>query len=269
MTMRWSNLLGRAFLILFVIVAILGQFFVKYSPVKQDLSHVLEKPSLGHIFGTDQLGRDIFARVVYGARTTLWLCLFSIVISLCIGLPVGSISGYYGEKVDFVIMRVNDVFQAFPRLLLALVIVSVLGSGQLNIIVAVGLGAVPLFVRLSRALVLQVKENEYIEAARAVGSGDPRILVKHILPNIVNPILVQMRVSMAQALLSGAALSFLGLGSQPPTPEWGLMVSDGRLYLRNAPHLVLFPGLAIMAVVLSFNIIRIKGRVGRFTLSES
>lgn len=264
----WSNFFGRLLLVIFLVVAIFGQFFVTYSPVKQDLSHTLQSPSLVHLFGTDQLGRDIFARVVYGGRNSLWLCLFSILITICIGLPVGSISGYYGKKVDFVIMRVSDVFQAFPRILLALVIVAVLGPGQLNIIIAVGLGAVPVFVRLSRALVLQIKENEFVEAARAVGAGDLRILIRHILPNIVNPILVQVRVSMAQALLAGAALSFLGLGAQPPTPEWGLMISDGRLYLRNAPYVVFFPGLAIMAVVLGFNIMRVTGKLGRFTFSE-
>jgi peptide/nickel transport system permease protein len=242
--------------------------FVAHSPIEQDLGSILRRPSFRNFFGTDQLGRDIFARVVYGARSSLWLCLFSILISLFVGVPVGSISGYYAGKLDLVIMRISDVFQAFPRILLALAIVAVLGPSQLNIIIAVGLGAVPIFVRLSRGLVLQVKEWGFVEATRAVGSGDARILIRHILPNIVNPILVQARLSMARALLAGAALSFLGMGAQPPTPEWGLMVSDGRLYLRSAPHVVFFPGLAILITVLSFNIIRMKGKVGRFTFTE-
>ncbi|MBA7513192.1 Glutathione transport system permease protein GsiD [subsurface metagenome] len=212
-------------------------------------------PSLEHFFGTDALGRDIFSRVIYGSRYSTWIGFISIFISLVIGGNLGLIGGYFGGRVDNVIMRCMDVMFAFPGILLALFIAATLGPGLTNLMIALGISAVPGYARVARSSVLSVKEKPYIEAARSIGCNNFNIIFRHILPNVIAPLIVLSTMGLASRILSAAALSFIGLGAQPPTPEWGLMLSEGRGYLRVAWWMTTFPGLAIMFVVFGINIL--------------
>jgi peptide/nickel transport system permease protein len=207
------------------------------------------------LLGSDQFGRDVASRVVYGARVSLLVGLISVSIAVAIGAPLGLVSGYYGGRLDALIMRVMDVLLAFPGILLALAIVSVLSPGLGNVMIAVGLAAVPGYARLVRATVLAARENLYVEAARALGGRDGGILVRDILPNVVAPLIVTATLGLGGAILSAAALSFLGLGSQPPQPEWGRMLSEGRDYLREAWWISTFPGVGILLTVLAMNLV--------------
>jgi peptide/nickel transport system permease protein len=207
------------------------------------------------LLGTDELGRDLLSRIIHGARVSLQLGVISVGTALMFGVVIGALAGYYGGHVDNLVMRIVDIMFSFPTMLMAIMIVSVLGPGLTNAMLAVGISLVPEYARLTRSTSLYLRELDFVQAARMIGASDFRILFRHILPNSVAPLIVQSTLNVATAILSAAALGFLGLGAQPPTPEWGSMMSKGRVYLMVAPHITLYPGLAIMATVLSLNMI--------------
>ncbi len=246
---------GLAILTLMALLALMAPAIAPYDPDAVDILHQLEAPNKVHLLGTDLYGRDIFSRILYGGRITLVVGLISVGIAASVGIVLGLISGFYGGAVDSVIMRLVDVLLAFPRILLALSIVGMLGPGLLNVMVAVGIAGITGYARLVRGSVLSAKENVYVEAARVVGCPDRIILRRHLLPNIIGPVIVLATLDVAAAILSASSLSFLGLGVQPPTAEWGAMLNEGRQYLRTAPWITLFPGLAIMISVLSINML--------------
>jgi len=248
-------LAGLIILILTIGVAIFAPMLAPDNPILIDPRHGLYGPGIPYLFGTDHLGRDVLSRVLFGARLSLVVGLISVGIASSIGITVGLIAGYYGGWIENLIMRIVDVMLAFPGILLALAIVSVLGPSLTNLMVAVGVAAIPTYARLTRGSVLATKENLYIDAARVIGVSNRRILARHILPNVVAPLIVAATLGVGSAILSAAALSFLGLGSQPPTPEWGRMLSEGRQFLSSAWWISTFPGLAIMITVLSINMI--------------
>lgn len=247
-------MVGAGLIAFFILVAIFGPYIAPYSPTTQNYEVRLESPSSEHWLGTDHHGRDVFSRIIHGTRVTLIIGFLSVFIGTTVGVFLGIISGYYGKKVDAIIMRFMDVLLAFPGILLALSIVSILGGSLQNVIIAISIFAIPGFARIVRGSTLAVKNLEYIDAVKALGAKDFRIIVKHILPNIMSPIIVQATLFMATAILTGTGLSFLGMGPQPPSPEWGAMLNQGRNYMWNAPHLTLFPGIAIVLVVLAFNL---------------
>ena len=249
------GLVGAALVGLFLIVAALAPLLSPYDPVSADFADVLTPPSGKHLFGTDDIGRDILSRVVHGSRVSLQAGLFTVAVALSIGLPLGLVAGYLGGQVDNVIMRALEVILSFPGLVLALGITAVLGPRLIHALFAIGVVFVPNFARLIRAQVLTVKENDFVSAARALGASDPRLVVLHILPNCLAPLLVQCSFSIAFGILTESALSFLGMGTQPPTPSWGIMLSMGRGYLEQAPWLGAFPGAAIFLTVLGFNLL--------------
>jgi len=224
-------------------------------PIRTAARDALQPPGPRFVLGSDQFGRDVASRVLHGARVSLTVGLISVSIAVALGAPLGLVSGYYGGRLDGLIMRVMDVLLAFPGILLALAIVSVLTPGLTNVMIAVGLSAVPTYARLVRASVLSARENLYVEAARALGGRDLGILARYILPNVVAPLIVTATLGLGTAILSAAALGFLGLGSQPPQPEWGRMLSEGRDYLREAWWISTFPGLGIMLTVLGMNLL--------------
>jgi len=246
---------GMAIVLLAVVTASFAPLIAPYDPLKANLREMLRPPSLRHPLGTDELGRDILSRIIYGSRISLTLGVVSVGIGLMGGLPLGAVGAYYGGAADLVIMRFIDILLAFPAILLAIVVVSILGPGLYNAMIAVGVAQLPIYARLIRSVVLSIKEKDFVEAARALGAGDSWILFRHIVPNAMAPIIVQATLNIASAILSAAALGFLGLGAQPPTPEWGTMLSKGRVYLRVAPHVTTFPGLAILLTVLGFNLL--------------
>lgn len=249
-----AAVVGGIVILFIILVGILGPFLVKTDPNAQNILNKLQPPSKEHWFGTDNFGRDIFSRIVNGTKLTLTVGFLSVFIGGTIGVILGIVAGYYGGAVDTITMRLMDILLAFPGILLALAIVSVLGGSLVNVIIAVGIFSVPAFARIVRGSTLQVKKLEYIDAVRALGASDIRIIFKHILPNILSPIIVQATMRIATAILTASGLAFLGLGAQPPTPEWGAMLSDGRTYMHNAGHMVLIPGMMIVVVVLAFNI---------------
>lgn len=224
-------------------------------PTSERLERIGESPSLEHVLGLDDIGRDVLSRIIFGCRISITIGLVSVSIALTIGVTIGSIAGYFGKWLDHLLMRAIDVMMAFPAFLLALMIITILGPSLENAMIAVGIALIPMYARLSRGQVLTIKENDYVEAARMVGARDWRIIVFHILPNAAAPLIVQVTLNFASAILSAAALGFLGLGAQPPTPEWGVMLSRARNYLYSYPHLSVFPGIAIMITVLAFNLV--------------
>lgn len=224
-------------------------------PTSERLERIGEDPSLEHVLGLDDIGRDVLSRIIFGCRISITIGLVSVSIAFTIGVIIGSIAGYFGKWVDHLLMRAIDVMMAFPAFLLALMIITILGPSLENAMIAVGIALIPMYARLSRGQVLTIKENDYVEAARMVGARDWRIIVFHILPNAAAPLIVQITLNFASAILSAAALGFLGLGAQPPTPEWGVMLSGARKYLYVFPHLSVFPGIAIMITVLAFNLV--------------
>lgn len=250
-----AAMVGGFFIVFFIIVAFVGPYFTPYEPNTQDVVNKLQSPSADHWFGTDHHGRDIFSRIIHGMSITLYVGFASVILGATVGIVLGIIAGYYGGRTDSIIMRCMDVLLAFPGILLALAIVSVLGGSIRNVIIAVAIFSVPVFARIVRGSTLETRRLEYIDAVRALGASDFRIIFKHILPNVSSPIIVQATMNIATAVLTASGLSFLGLGAQPPTPEWGAMLSDGRNYLYNAPHVAFFPGVMIVAVVLAFNIL--------------
>lgn len=249
-----AAVVGGLVILFIIIVGVLGPFLVKTDPNAQNILNKLQPPSKEHWFGTDNFGRDIFSRIVNGTKLTLTVGFLSVFIGGTIGVILGIVAGYYGGAIDTITMRLMDILLAFPGILLALAIVSVLGGSLVNVIIAVGIFSVPAFARIVRGSTLQVKRLEYIDAVRALGASDIRIIFKHILPNILSPIIVQATMRIATAILTASGLAFLGLGAQPPDPEWGAMLSDGRTYMHNAGHMVLIPGMMIVVVVLAFNI---------------
>lgn len=242
---------------MFLIMAIFAPVIADYDneALKMNVRERLQSPNADHWFGTDELGRDIFARIVYGTRISLFVGLISVSIALTLGGTLGAIAGYYGGKIDNIIMRVLDVLLAIPTILLAITIVAALGASILNLMVAVGISNIPGFARVVRASVLSVKDQEFIEAARAIGARDHTIIMKHVLPNSMAPIIVYATLKVATAIMATASLSFIGLGIQPPTPEWGNMLAGGRSYIRDHMYIVLFPGMAIVLTVLSLNLV--------------
>jgi len=245
---------GAGIVGVFVLLAVLAPILVPFNPVQGNLNDRLQPPGATHWLGTDELGRDLFSRILYGARVSLQIQLVAVVLALIVGLALGSVGGYLGGHVDNVIMRAMDVLLAFPGIFLALGIIAALGPGLLNLMLAAGISSVPQFARIVRASILSLKEREFVEAALALGSGSNRIMFRHLLPNCLAPIIVQSTLRMATVLLTASGLSFLGLGVQPPTPEWGAMLSNARSYLIVAPHVATIPGVAIMIVVIGFNL---------------
>jgi peptide/nickel transport system permease protein len=248
--------IGGVLVLIFVVFAVFAPYIAPQDPAQIDLPHRLSPPSLLHWCGTDELGRDISSRLIYGARISMLVGTCVVVGSLFLGLIVGSIAGYYGGRIDrFVNIVVMNAFLSFPGILLAIAFVAFRGPGIFNLVLALSLGGWVGYGRLVRAQVLATREREYVEAARALGASDWRVIVRHILPNIVQPIIVQAAIGMAGAILAEATMSFLGLGVPPPTASWGSMLNDGRAHLFDAPHLVLFPAAAVMLAVLSLNFI--------------
>lgn len=246
---------GVVILALLTLVAIVAPFIAPYNPIKTDPAYYLYSPGYPYWFGTDEYGRDVFSRVLYGARISLVIGFISVGIATSIGVTIGLVSGYYGRWVDSVLMRIIDVMLAFPGILLALGIVSMLGPNLRNVMIAVGISAIPTYARLTRGSVLSAREALYVEAARVIGAPDRIILRRHILPNVVAPVIVAATLGAGGAILAAASLSFLGLGAQPPTAEWGRMLADGRQFLRDQWWIATFPGLAIMATVLAMNML--------------
>ncbi|MBR1601905.1 MAG: ABC transporter permease [Synergistaceae bacterium] len=244
---------GLAIILLLIFCALFAEAISPYSPIKQDLMHMFETPSAEHWLGTDEFGRDILSRLIYGARVSLQVGFIAVGIALVVGGMLGAVSGYYSGWLDNSIMRVMDVLLSIPQTLLAIAIVAALGPSLMNLMIAVGISAVPTYARIVRGSVLSIRSMEFIEAARAVGSSDLRIILRHILPNSMAPIIVQSTLGVASAILNAAGLSFIGLGIQPPNPEWGAMLSGGRQYIRDFPHMTLYPGLAIMFTILALN----------------
>lgn len=250
-------MLGLVILVMLALTAIFADVIADYDTkvIAQDIKNRLQGPSMQHWCGTDEFGRDIFARLVHGSRVSLVVGLISVSISLLMGGALGAIAGYYGGKVDNVIMRIMDIFLAVPSILLAMTIVAALGTSLINVMLAIGVSGIPGYARIVRASVMSIKDQEFVEASRAIGAKSPTTIFREILPNCLAPIIVQATLSVAGAILSTASLSFIGLGVQPPSPEWGAMLSGGRNYLRDALHLTLFPGLAIVITILALNLL--------------
>jgi peptide/nickel transport system permease protein len=244
---------GAAIVLLTVIGAIIAPWAVPYDPAGQELALRLERPSFAHPFGLDELGRDILSRVLAGARISLFVGLTVVGISSLVGVLLGSIAGYFGGWLDDVISRTIDVLLAFPGILLAIALVAVLGPSLSNVVMALSAIGWVGYARLVRGQVLKARELEFVQAARALGAGTPRILLRHVVPTTMPAVMVQATLGMAGSILAEASLSFLGLGVQPPTPSWGTMLNGGRLHLLDAPHLTIFPGAAIAVLVLGFN----------------
>lgn len=252
---RPAALFGLVIIGLFLAIAIAAPFVATHPPGEADFFRARQGPSSDHWLGTDELGRDLFSRLLYGARISLQIGLVAVAIGLFIGVPIGLIAGFYGGIIDNVIMRGMDIMLSFPSILLAIGLVSILGPGLNNAVIAVGVVAIPVYVRQVRASVLSVKSLDFVASARALGASDARILTMHILPQCLSPILVQSSLQIASAILSAAGLGFLGLGAPPDIPEWGTMLAQGRTYVFSAVHMTTFPGLSIMLVVMGFNLI--------------
>jgi len=250
-----AALFGGILIVIYVTSALFAPVLFTGNPSAPNLMNSLESPSVNYLLGTDELGRSILGRIIYGSRISLLIAVGVVSVGMIIGIPLGLVSGYYRGKVDFIIQRATDTMLAFPGFLLALALVAVLGVGLKNTVISIGISMVPLYIRLVRGCVLSVREEVYVEAARAVGTRDVIILIRHILPNVMVPITVQTSLSMGTAILFAAGLGFLGIGVQPPTPEWGSMLGSARSYLFHAPHVATFPGIAIFLAVLSFNLL--------------
>jgi peptide/nickel transport system permease protein len=246
---------GLIVLVVMLVAAALAGVVLPYNPDTADLNATLHTPTLAHLFGTDQLGRDILTRVVYGGRISLVIGAMAVGISGAIGVPLGILSGYYGGLVDAVIQRIVDVMLAFPGFLLALTLISILGVGLANVVISVGIASVPVYVRLVRGVTLSIRQLTFIESARATGLRDRVIMFRHVLPNAAAPVVVQSSLQLGAAILTAAGLGFLGLGVTPPTPEWGTMLGEAVTYLLTSWYIALFPGLAIFVAVMAFNLL--------------
>ena len=249
-----AALLSGIIIVIIIIISVFAPVIAPYNPNEQNLEELRLPPGENHLFGTDEFGRDLLSRVMFGASVSLLLGLVSIIWGLLIGIPLGLLGGYYGGIVDSFIARAIDILLAFPTFLTAILIIAVFGPGFVNVTIAIGITRIPSIARIVRGSVLSIKEKEFVMAARALGATNKRIITRHIFPNSIAPIIVLVALQTATAIILGASLSFIGLGVQPPTPEWGLMISSGRSYIIDAPHLVLVPGLALMITVFSINV---------------
>lgn len=250
-----SFVIGSIFILFLLVIMIISFFWTPYDPVAMDYTHTYENPGTEHLLGTDNFGRDIFSRVITGTQAAFLVGLFTVLIGGVIGVIIGSVAGYFGGAVDEVLMRIIDAQMAFPGVLIALMIISIFGTGIKNTIIALGIMAVPRFARMTRSGYLQYKEAEFVKAAKARGAGAIRIMYIHILPNVLSSIVVTASLSCATAILAEAGLSFLGLGIQPPTPSWGMMLKDAQQYLFIQPEAIVYPGVMITIMVLGFNFI--------------
>lgn len=250
-------MIGLAFILLLILAAVFADCMFDYETevIKQNISQRLLPPSREHIMGTDKYGRDLFARIIYGTRASLPVGLVAVMIALVIGVVLGAAAGFFGGKIDNFIMRLMDIFAAVPSVLMAIALVAVMGEGVFSLMVAVGVAAVPAFSRIVRASVLSVRSQEYIESARAIGKNSWEIIMEHILPNCLSPIIVQISIRIGSSIILASGLSYLGLGVPAPTPEWGALLSAGREFMRDHSNLTLFPGLAIMLTVIAFNLV--------------
>ncbi|MBQ1312660.1 MAG: ABC transporter permease [Blautia sp.] len=245
---------GMIILLLLILTAIFADFIAPYGIDEQNYSDVLQAPSLKHLFGTDNYGRDIFSRVVYGTRISLPIGFICVFLAYLFGGILGAIAAYYGGRADMVIMRILDIFQSIPPMLMAIAIAASLGTGVVNLVIAISVSTMPARARIVRAAILSVKNSDYIESARSVGASSRRQLLKYMLPNALGPILTNVTFSIATAILTVSSMSYLGLGIAAPTPEWGSMLSAGRSFIRTSPHILIFPGVAIMITVLALNL---------------
>lgn len=248
-------LLGLIFIVLLVLVAIFADKIAPFPMTEQNLANALQKPGGQHIFGTDELGRDVFSRVIYGSRISLTIGISAVSIAVLIGGFLGLVAGYFGGRIDGIVMRFTDVLLSIPSILLAIAIVASLGSSVRNLILAIGIGMIPSFARIMRSAVMGVREKQFIEAAHALGGSDFKIMMRHIVPNTLSPLIVQISMGVASGILSAAGLGFIGLGIEPSVAEWGTMLNYGRKYIRTHPHLTLYPGFAIMLTILAFNLL--------------
>jgi peptide/nickel transport system permease protein len=248
-------MMGLVVVLIFLFISVAADYIAPHDYDLSNFSMRRAAPSAEHWLGTDELGRDLFSRLLHGARYSLVVGLISVGIGLAVGIPLGLLSGYFGGKTDMVIMRLMDIMLAFPSILLAILMVAVLGPSLENSMIAIGVVSIPIYARLVRSSTLAIKEDLFIEASRAMGVGDWRIILVHVFPNTLAPIVVQSTLQIAVAIQAAAALGFLGLGAPPDVPEWGNMLQKGRTYIISAPHIVIFPGLAIMLVVLGFNLL--------------
>jgi ABC-type dipeptide/oligopeptide/nickel transport system permease subunit len=248
-------LIGLVIIGTFIVGAVFAPIIATHSPTETSIANRLQSAGAEYWLGTDELGRDVFSRLLHGGRISLNIGIISVAIGIVIGVPVGAVSGYYGGRLDIIVQRFIDIMIAFPGILLAIVVVTVLGVGVTNVMIATGIASVPIYARLVRGSVLAAKEQSYVSAARAAGIRDFSIIFRHILPNCLAPVIVQSTFQIATSILWAAGLGFLGLGAQAPTPEWGAMLSNGRDYIRTAHHLTTFPGLAILLMVLGFNLV--------------
>jgi peptide/nickel transport system permease protein len=251
---RPPAIVGAAVVLLFLVMAVGAPWIATTDPLRTDWGHIRKAPTAAHLFGTDDLGRDVYSRVVWGARISMQAGVFSILLAIIFGVPTGLVAGYYRGAIDQVIMRLTDAWLSFPFLILAIGLVTILGTSLTNATVAIGLAATPTYIRLTRGLVLSTAQEDYVQSARALGGGDVRMMLRHILPNIFSALLVQATVSIPSAIIAEAILSFLGLGVQPPTPSWGTMLNTAQQFLETAPWMAWWPGLAIFCLALSFNL---------------
>lgn len=258
---RKIAVIGLCIVAFYILVAIFAEQLAPFDPYEQDLTKALLSPSAaaelgtGNLLGTDETGRDLLSRLMYGARISMWVGLFTAAIGFCIGTPLGVIAGFVGGKTEMIIMRTMDVLLAFPQILLAILLTSLFGTDLRNAIIAVGICSIPNFARTARSETLSIRNSEYVEAARSLGSTNGRIIVSHILHNVVSPLIILTTMNFGNALLTTAGMGFLGVGAQPPTPEWGAMLSNGRQYLLVCPHICTITGLAILFLVLGLNLL--------------
>ena len=250
-------MLGLAILLVMILLAVMADFIADYDTavIGMNMRERLQTPSAAHWFGTDGYGRDVFARIVHGSRLSLSLSIFAMAAAVAIGSIIGAVSGYYGGRVDNVLMRAMDILLAIPPMLMSISIVAALGHSMVNLMIALSLAYIPVFARVIRSSILSVKGQEFIEAAKACGTSDARIIARHIIPNAIGPIIVQATLAMGSTILIISSLSFMGMGIQPPQPEWGTMLYEGRDLIRTSPYLVIFPGIAIALAVLSLNLL--------------
>ncbi len=248
-------MVGLGVVIFFVLIAVLAPLIAPHDPLETSWSAVRKAPTMAYLFGTDEIGRDVLSRVIWGTRASLLAGVVSVSISLSFGVPIGMLAGYSGGWIDGVISRFTDAMLACPFLILAIALAAFLGPSLSNAMIAIGISATPIFIRLTRAQVLAVKIEDYVEAARALGNPHLRIALRHILPNVVAPLIVQATLAIAAAIIAEASLSFLGLGQQPPAPSWGSMLNTAKNYVDNAPWMAIWPGLSIFLLVLSFNLL--------------
>jgi peptide/nickel transport system permease protein len=251
---RPASIAGAVVVLMFIVVALGAPWIARTDPIATDWSKIRKAPSWAHPFGTDDLGRDGFSRVVWGSRISMQAGVFSILLAMAVGVPLGLVAGYHRGALDQLIMRLTDAWLAFPFLILAIGLVTIMGPSLTNATVAIGLGATPTYIRLTRGLVFATAAEDYVLSARALGAGDARLMIRHIVPNIASSLLVQATVSVPIAIIAEAVLSFLGLGVQPPTPSWGTMLNAAQQFLDSAPWMAWWPGLAIFALTLSFNL---------------